>query len=193
MKAPQQLAALVKIAELEDLVFNLRKAEAVATKEQSNLMKRHKDLKKAIYFAESRIVQECNKHKNQKSIAAVRRDFENTRKGMGCTSTTPLPVFCVAANTSLRYKTQAAGVMKLGFPSGATTEIPALRDWLIKFTFEGRERIASSIVIGTELLIATIRPWINDKQGNIKLSDMGRANVESILEDKVKELDQVRV
>lgn len=192
MIAIQQSAALAKIAELEELVSNLKIAEAAATKEQSTLTKRQNDVKKALYFAETIVVQECNNHKNKKAVSAVQRDFENTRKGMGCTSTIPLKVFCVAASTYLRYIARN-GLLTLGFPSTSATEIPLLRDWLIRFTYEGREKIATSIVAGTELLITTMKPWIDDKQGNIKLSDMSRGNVESILEGKVKELDQVRV
>lgn len=68
-----------------------------------------------------------------------------------------------------------------------------LRDWLVGFTYDGRENIARSIITGTELLIATMMPWIEDRQGNIKLSDIDRAQVESVLDGMVIELNQVRV
>lgn len=190
--ATQWSGAQARIVELEKSLSNLNEAEAGMNKEALALMKRLEDLKIGLHFREGKIVQECNNHKNEKSIAAVRRDFENTRKEMGCSSTNPLQVFCVSANTYLRYRAKTRE-KRLGFPNPSATQIPMLRDWLVGFTYDGRENIARSIITGTELLIATMMPWIEDRQGNIKLSDIDRAQVESVLDGMVIELNQVRV
>lgn len=188
----RRVAAQAKVTELEQSLLDVKEAAASAAKEQSKLMNRVKDLKKASSFAESKVVKECNKHKFDQSIAAIKRDFESTRMDMGCTSTTPLSVFCVAASTYLRYQIKGS-IIGLGFASRSDTEIPSLRDWLVKFTYAGREDIARSIVDRTEFLIATMKPWIEDRRGDIKLSELDRAQLASILEKEVKILVQVRV
>ena len=161
-----------------------------AAKEYSDLIKRVDDLTKARTYAYSKVVQECNKHKFAKSIAAIQRDFECTRMDMGRTSTKPLPVFCVSATTYLSYLTRS-GQIKFGFATSSDTQIPSLRDWLFRFTYAGREDVARSIIDCTELLVATIKPWIDDRRGDVKLSDIDRAQLESMLRQEVKELDQV--
>jgi hypothetical protein len=178
------------VAELQRLLSGSQEAANAAAKEYSHLIKRINDLKKAWTYAYSKIVKECNKHKFDKSIAAIQRDFESTRTDMGSTSKTPLPVFCVSANTYLTYLTRS-GQIKFGFSTSSDTQMPSLRDWLVKFTYSGREDVARSIIDRTELLVATMKPWIDDRRGDVKLSDMDRAKLESILQQEVEALAQV--
>jgi hypothetical protein len=187
---PQQLTAQRKITELEESLSDLTHAATALTKDHSSLIKRIKGLQKGMHCIERKVVQECNKDRQEKSIVAVRMDFEATRQDMGCASTTPLPVFCVASNAYLNYQTQS-GTRMLGFPSESDTGIPSLRDWLNKLTFDGREKIARSIVDATEILIVAMKPWVEDRRGDVKLSSQERADLISIFETEVEELDQV--
>jgi hypothetical protein len=169
----------------------LEKAAATDGKEQLSLTKRINHLNKALFHAQSTIIHECNKDRKAKSIAAVRRDFETTQHKMGRPTTELLPVFCVASSTYLGYQNQT-GKKKQGFPNNEDTEIPGLRDWLVKVTFEGREKVAREILEHTDILISSMKPWVNNQSGDVKLSDRKQAELESRFEDMIQELREVR-
>lgn len=129
--------------------------------------------------------------RNKKSISAVRSDFEATQKEMGSRSKVPLPVFCVASRVYLTYQTRPDAKM-LGFPNECDTQIPALRDWMVKFTFQGRKDAAEAVISATEALITDLKPWVEDRRGDRKLSAAEKTQIKLLFSRELEELEQVQ-
>ena len=79
----------------------------------------------------------------------------------------------------------------MGFPDVQTTEIPQLRDWLVEFTFPSREQKAQLLLESIERLMGSMRPWIDDRSGDLKMTAMQRREREPEFESLVKGLERV--
>jgi hypothetical protein len=150
-------------------------------------------LNKALQFNTSRIYQACNDDRKAKAIAAVKKDFENNLRNMGKTgSDKTLQVFCTASMVSLDYlMIQDRGMKQMGFPDQQSTEIPKLRDWLVEFTLPGRESKAQAVLEDFERLMTSMKPWVDDRSGDVKFSASEMAQREPGFERSVKELAEV--
>lgn len=149
----------------------------------------------ALYFNKSRIYQACNDDRKAKATAAVRKDFENNLREMGKTgSDNALQVFCTASVVYLDYLMMQGmdrGKKALAFPDQQSTEIPKLRDWLVEFTLPSRDSKAQAVLEDIERLMTSMKPWVDDRSGDIKFSAPERAEREPGFERCVKELNEV--
>ena len=151
------------------------------------------NLTSALRSTKSQIVQTCNRDRKDKASAAVRKDFENNLREMGDTGTKKtLQVFCTSSVTYLNYISANTSTRKaMGFPDLQTTEIPRLRDWLVEITLPKREEKAQGLLESTERLMGSMKPWIDDRSGDMKMTIIQRRGCEPIFEGRVKELEQV--
>ena len=178
-------------ADLQIKLSKLERIVATEAEQQLKLQKRIKDLRSALNHGHSKMTHACNSHKKKNQVAAVRKDFEKTQTEMGGASKKPLPVFSVASATFILYKYRIAKARRCGFPSIQDTEIPQLRDWLFSFTFGQREKDARIILDEAESLITSMKPWVEDTRGDLKISAQERLELEPIFELKTKDLGMV--
>ncbi|KAH8820314.1 hypothetical protein F5884DRAFT_866052 [Xylogone sp. PMI_703] len=143
--------------------------------------------KKALWYAESRIVKSCIDNRNQLSAAAIESDYEATLKAMEKEANVPLKVFGVAAATHLKHIANPRYKQR-GFTNIQDTQIGALRDWLISTTLDDRQQFAQAFLDGVEQLVQSIKPWIADTLGDAMLTSDQRVQWSSILDEDVDEL-----
>jgi hypothetical protein len=153
---------------------------------------RLRSLGKALLFARSRLKVACIQHRNQISTAAIRKDYEATLQEMGRQATKPLQVFAVSAVVHLHYLSRpGANVIHAGFPNREDTKVADLRDWLLGTTLETRDSYAQAFLEDVEQFVNSMKPWINDKYSDMKISADERKRWEPQLEGQVVELEQV--
>ena len=157
----------------------------------SSLGRRIASLKKALFYARSRMKVACIKNRNELSTAAIRSDYEDTLQEMGRSTTGPLQVFCVASTVYLNYL-KFPGRVHAGFPTSQDTYIPLFRDWLIGTTLKTRERYAQTFLEDVEGFVESIQPWVNDTFGDTKMTAELREFWEPQLEDSVSKFEEVR-
>lgn len=181
--------------QLTEEINDLRQlAEAEANK-IDGLQNGVNNLQRKASSIESQIILACNNDRKMKSSAAVRRDFEDNLRYMGKETREgkTLQIFCTAATTYLDYQSLSnadSGKRVQGFPTDQTTEIPQLRDWLHRLTVPSRERRAEAILANIELLIGSMKPWIDDRSGDLKMTLPQRQEGELTLEARLEELRQ---
>lgn len=180
------------LEELETKHGRLKEKAGNYAEEQLSLKKRIEQLNDAQKGTMSQIAVACYNDRKTRQIAAVRKDFENTLREMGKENLTkPLPVFCAASTTFLKYQNKNFKKKCMGFPTKQETEIPQLRDWLTKFTLDNREKNAQAFLQDVEQLIASMKPWIDDKRGDLKIYAAKRKQWEPALQARIKELNLV--
>jgi len=182
---------LMDLMLLEDRLNDLKITTGAEAEEEIKLVRGVKHLEIAHHFNISELRLACNNDRKQKSIARVRQDFEQTQQQMGLVSTTPLQVFCTSAETFLKYENPNLKIRKQGFPSRQDTEIPQLRDCFNKFTFAGRDQRAQEILERFEQLVSSMKPWIGDQRGDLKISAGQRERWEPLFEVEIEQLSQV--
>jgi hypothetical protein len=176
-KLKHQLADLIRTSNQED-------------RHLLSLERGKQQLEKARFYAHSRLAAGCMAERNSESIEAVREWFGNTIFEIGkMPSSEPLKVFCVAAVKYLEYKHNR--IPQQGFPTIQHTEIPQLRDWMVGFTFTGRARNAGLLLKEIVMLMESMRPWVDDKFGDIKMTPKQREELEPEFEERCQELEQV--
>lgn len=171
---------IIKVLEIK--LSELQQKAAKANVELLKLQERLEKLTKGLACHENNKIVACSNDRKSNEIAAVRKDFERTQQTMGIAPSKPLPVFCVASQVYLDYENRNNRTRQKGFPTKQETEIPKLRDWLHSFTFEGREKSCRSILEEVERLVSSMRPWIEDRRGDVKISLKERAEWEPKLE-----------
>ena len=171
----------------------LKETARIEANKIDSLNKGIASLTNALQFTKSQIVQICNRDRKDKASAAVRKDFENNLREMGDTGTKKtLQVFCTSSVTYLNYIYANTSTRKtIGFPDPQTTEIPRLRDWLIEITVPSREGKAQGLLESIERLMGSMKPWIDDRSGDAKMTIIQRREYQPIFEGQVKELEQV--
>lgn len=183
------------LASLRKKLSTLKETAGREADKVDSLDKSIKNLTSAVQSNKSQIYQACNNDRKAKATAAVRKDFENNLREMGKTdSKKALQVFCTASVVYLDYlmiQSMDSGKKTLGFPDQQSTEIPDLRDWLVEFTLPDREAKAQALLEDIERLITSMKPWIDDRSGDIKMSVLERAEREPQFGNRVEELAQV--
>jgi hypothetical protein len=146
--------------------------------------------KKNWFFAQSRCIVQCIRHRNELSSESIRSDYRATLQEMGRQPNKDLQVFPVSATVHLRY--QISENRHPGFPNRKDTQISAFREWLLGTTLGDRERYAQAFLDDVDAFLASIQPWIMDKSGESKMSAELRAHWEPQMESLVADLEAVR-
>lgn len=117
----------------------------------------------------SRVAAKCIEHRNTLSSEAIRRDFNKTLQEMGKLQTDSLEVFPVSADLYTIYLRDRDSKIH-GFQTLQDTGVPPLRDWLVGTTITTRGKYAQAFLKEVEHVVAWMRPWVNDKFADTKMS-----------------------
>lgn len=181
-----------KLAQLEKQLSDLSNTTQKQTKSLLSLSRAIGSLKRASFFARSRVLAQCFQHRNELSIAAVRSDYEATLQEMGRQPIKQLQVFPVSATLYLSYQSLNDGNKSaMGFPNREATQIPALRDWIMGTTLENRDKNAQAFLNEVDGFLDSTQLWIAGKYGDSKMSAELREHWEPQLDRMVVELEVV--
>lgn len=181
-----------KLADLEKKHSDLRSTMQEEAGDLVSCGRRIVHLKRALFFARSRISASCVAHRNSLSIGAVKGDYETTLREMGREPNKQLQVFPVSATVYLWYQMRNnSHVQHELFPNREDTQIPALRDWLMSTTLDNRERCAQAFLDDVDVFLASVQPWLVDSSGDGKMSVEVKKFLEPQVRMKVDELEAV--
>jgi len=186
----EQVELRNKLVEHQKQVSELKSMMQSASQDLLSYSRRAESKNKQMFFAQSRIMVKCIRHRNNLSTTAIRSDYRATLQEMGRQVNEDLQVFPVSATIHLKY--QSTEKRHRGFPNVSDTNISALRDWLYGSTLDDRERIAQAFLDDVDDFLASIQPWIMDKYGETKMTAEQRAQWESQMESLTAELEAVR-
>ncbi len=140
--SPEQFELRKQLRELQQQLSDLKDTVQSGDKDLVSYSRRIAYKRKALFYARSRFMMQCIRHRNEQSSAAIRKDYLATLQEMGRQPSKNLQVFPVSASVRLRYQnSQNAEKRHLGFPNREDTQVPALREWLVGTTLDDRERI----------------------------------------------------
>lgn len=181
-----------KLLELQKKLSDLKDMVQSGDKDLVSYSRRIAYKHKTLFYARSRFMQQCIRHRNEQSSAAIRKDYLATLQEMGRHPSKNLQVFPVSASVFLFYQNSHNSEKRhLGFPNREDTQVPALREWLIGTTLNDRERIVQSFLDDVDAFLASVQPWIMNTFGEIKMSADLRAQWEPRMESLVAELEAV--
>lgn len=170
----------------------LQKLMSEHIKSEESLSKRIDSLQIALNKSCSRAIIRATEYRNAQSIKMVRNDYEQTLQEIHKeTDGATLQVFCVASKTYLEYLRPDITARKMAFPTKADTQIPKLRDWLIKFTWKQRDRNAQVFLESVENLLSSMKPWLHYCSKDAKLTVGQRANMQHILHIPLEGFEEV--
>jgi hypothetical protein len=181
-----------KLLELQQLRSDLKDMIQSGDKDLISYGRRIAYKHKSLFYARSRFMVQCIRHRNEQSAAAIRKDYLATLQEMGRQPSKNLQVFPVSASVHLYYQNPHNSEKRhAGFPNREDTQVPALREWLIGTTLNARERIVQSFLDDVDAFLASVQPWIMNKFGESKMSADLRAQWEPRMESLVVELEAV--
>ncbi len=190
--SPEQFELRKILLELQQQVSHLKDMVQSGDKDLVSYGRRIAYKQKALFYAKSRFMVQCIRHRNEQSSAAIRKDYLATLQEMGRQPSKNLQVFPVSASVHLHYQNPHNSEMRhLGFPNREDTQISALREWLIGTTLDNRERIVQSFLDDVDAFLASVQPWIMNTFGEVKMSVDLRAKWEPRMESLVSELEAV--
>jgi hypothetical protein len=190
--SPEQFELRKKLRELQQQLSDLKDMVQSGDKDLVSYGRRIAYKRKALFYARSRFMVQCIRHRNEQSSGAIQKDYLATLQEMGRQPSKNLQVFPVSASVHLRYQnSHNAEKRHPGFPNREDTQVPALREWLVGTTLDDRERIVQSFLDDVEAFLASVQPWIMNTFGEIKMSADLRAQWESRMESLVAELEAV--
>jgi hypothetical protein len=188
----EQISLRSKLVRLEKDHSDLRNAIQADANKLLSYGRRIEALKRSQFFANSSILAKCINHRSYLSITAVRSDYETTLTEMGRQPSKQLQVFPVSANVYLKYlNTNDSNKGYMGFPNREDTKIPALRDWLVGTTLDGREKCAQAFLDEVDAFLNSIKPWIEDKHGDNRMPAEVREYLQPQIDRMVVELEEV--
>lgn len=185
----EQMALKSQIDHLKSQVVTIRQSILHDSQKLEYFGRRLNTKKEAIAQEHSIIAAICIQDKNRLSTAAIERDFEHTLQEMGKKLSCPLQVFCTAAAVHLQYLT--GGERRRGFPTMQSTQIGALRDWLISTTLPKRNSYAQSFLEEVDGLVKTMQPWICDTTAFVKMTEDDKKAWKLQFESSISGLKQV--
>ncbi|KAF4627197.1 hypothetical protein G7Y89_g10955 [Cudoniella acicularis] len=177
---------------LEQLMSKFSKAQGDAARSEAKLAsieRRKGNIELAQYFTRSNIAAKCIAHRNNLSVAAIRKDFSKTLQEMGRDRVGDLQVFPVAATLYLSYSVQQSKRVA-GFQTLADTKIPDLKDWLIGTTIPTRGKYAEAFLREVETFVDWMQPWVDDQFSDTKMTTQIRHHWEPQVVTAVHELSR---
>lgn len=186
----EQIELRRKLVELQQQLSDLKHTVQSGAKDLISFGRRMASKKTTWFYARSRCMVQCIRHRNELSSASIRNDYRATLQEMGRQPNKDLQVFPVSATVHLYY--QNSEKRHLGFPNREDTQISAFREWLLGTTLDDRERYAQAFLDDVDAFLASIQPWIMDKFGDSKMSAELRARWEPQMESLVADLEAVR-
>jgi hypothetical protein len=170
----EQVELRNKLAEHHQKLTDLTDAIQSGSKDLASYGRRITSIRRAWFFARSKVMVQCIRHRNELSSAAIKSDYRATLQEMGRQPHRDLQVFPVSAAVHLHY--QNSEKRHAGFPSREDTYVSALRDWLLGITLDDRERYAQAFLDHMDAFLASIWPWLMDTYGQRKMSADLRAH-----------------